>query len=131
LRDEPPDASGAGGREKNVGALGTQPVGQGEPAIEMPEIRQSAEIRQFVDQHLGVGCAKRPRHRRRVERVSDGGLCTHPHDHVGLGRTTRQSGDLMTPSNEGGNKLATDGACGACNKDPHDPNLHAAATAGR
>src|SRR6266536_4485971 len=76
LGDEAVDAGCLRGGEQRVGALGTQPVGLGEAAVEVLEVVQAGQRSCLVDDRVRFGLDDGLAHRGRVEEVEHDRLRT-------------------------------------------------------
>jgi hypothetical protein len=70
LRDEPLDADGPAGRQEVVGAVGPQPVGHREVAVEVAYV-EACDRGQLVDDHVGLGLGDGVGDLLGIERVDD------------------------------------------------------------
>jgi hypothetical protein len=109
-----------------VGALGAQPVGHSEGAIDVPQVERSGQGRELVDDHLGLGFGNSQRDGVGIERV-----CYHrpraqtPHQ-VALRLAASHACHVVPVRHELGHELGSEGTGGACDKYLHDSSFRLA-----
>ena len=90
----------APGGEQVVGALGAEPVGQREVALEVAQVDGARQRGELVDDHLGLGLGDRLGDRVGVERVGDDRPRAKAADEVLLLRRARHAHDVMPVGDE-------------------------------
>jgi hypothetical protein len=119
LGDEPAYAGLGRGGQQRVGALGPEPVGGGEAAVQVPgeaHIRQGGRL---VDDRLGPGPQDGLARGAGVEQVERDGLgAERPHP-LGVSCRPEGSDNLMTLTDELRNEPGADSTAR-----PHDQNSH-------
>jgi hypothetical protein len=118
LRDEPPHADRLPGRQQVVGALGAQPVGHREVAVEVAGVHL-ADRGQLVDDRLRLGARYRLGHLVGRERVGDDRHSAHLAQHRLLGRAARHAVHLMPRRDQPRHQLPADRASRSCHKHSH------------
>ena len=96
LGDEPAGTGGLRRREQDVRALGPQPVGLGEVALEVAQIERLRERGQLMEDHLRPRRADRGTDGVRVERIGDRRLGAELAHEVGALHAAGHARDVVT-----------------------------------
>ncbi len=127
LRDEVGYAGCLGGGQQVVRPLGAQPVGGGEPPIDVLHIGLAGVRRgncgHLVHDRVRPGLGHRFTDRHRIQPVHHDGIGAQLRQQAQLGRAGRRSRHLVAPGHELRHQPPPDDPGPACHGHPHDHHL--------
>jgi hypothetical protein len=119
LGDEPANTRLARGCHQCVGALGAQPVGLREAAVEVLEVAQIRQRGRLVDDRLRLGCEQGLAHGARVEQIEHDRLRSERAYALGPFRRRCGADDLVPPVEQLWHESGADRAARSDHEDSH------------